>query len=1004
MLNNIGVILLNLDRYDEALQSFQDSLKIQRELKEVDVAATLMNIGIIHDKRGRYDEALRCYEESLKLSRDLGDRETEGYTLMSIGIVYFSQGRSDDALRNYEASLKIKRELGDRVGEAITLGNLGIHHKAAGRFDDALRCYQESLTIQRALGNRAGEANQLISLGGVYLAKGFYDEALRSYQDGLKLARELRARALQATALNGIGEVYRFTSRFDEALEQYQASLKLKREIGDRVGESQVLNNIGNVFQSRGQFPEALRLFQENLQFERERGLRADEVTTLGNIGSVYKSMGRFGEALSHYQDSLKIARALKARGKQATVLTSIGDMYSSTGRYVEAEQHYVESLKIIRELGYRSREVAARRGLGDVYRSTGRDADALQEYQASLQLARELKQRLLEGSVLNNIAVVYESKGQHDQAIEAYQDSLKIARALGNRASEALTLGNLGVVYVSNERYADALATYEAGRKLAEDIGDPTTVLNCSWGIGNVHFNQKQWPEAAAAYQQAIARIEQVRSGARERTLQTSFLARFSWAYYGLTRCLLEQGRSTEAFAVSEQAKARALVDVLHADKVNVRKSMSTEQIQEERRLQDHLTASSVNLENLHSHKTDPKQQQDLGRQLARARLEYDDFRRTLYLRHPDVQNRRAEFTPAALVDLDRALFARHPDLVVLSYLVAEQDTLLFVLTRGDKADGPATLAVHRIDVRGKELAEEVQEFTAGCAKPGIVPSPERLYPWLLEPAAEALASAKHVVIVPDGILHTLPFHALRAEGGKYLIERCAVSYAPSVTALVKMTELADRRRQARGDTPASMLALGISDFQRREPQLKASEPEARAVAALFGDHAKTLLGSEATSANLQKNWASYRYLHFSTHGRLNEAAPFYSSLVLTKAGDGDEGQLFARELLDADLSAELAVLSACQTGLGQRLGGEGILGMNWAWFAAGVPSTVVTQWSVADDSTAELMKTFYKELAGGAAKAEALRQAQLVLLKDRKTRHPFNWAPFILIGDFDR
>jgi CHAT domain-containing protein len=151
-----------------------------------------------------------------------------------------------------------------------------------------------------------------------------------------------------------------------------------------------------------------------------------------------------------------------------------------------------------------------------------------------------------------------------------------------------------------------------------------------------------------------------------------------------------------------------------------------------------------------------------------------------------------------------------------------------------------------------------------------------------------------------------------------------------------------------------------------------------------------------------LRVGWSGRRRLHFATHGRLNEDVPLYSAVVLSQPEGGrDEGLLFARDLLDEDLSAELVVLSACETGLGRRMNGEGLLGMTWAWFVAGVPSTVASQWPVADDSTARLMQAFYAELKGGAPKAEALRRAQLALLKDRKTRHPFYWAPFVLSGD---
>ncbi len=269
-----------------------------------------------------------------------------------------------------------------------------------------------------------------------------------------------------------------------------------------------------------------------------------------------------------------------------------------------------------------------------------------------------------------------------------------------------------------------------------------------------------------------------------------------------------------------------------------------------------------------------------------------------------------------------------------------------------------------------------------------------------LLGAADEALAGAKQVVIAPDGVLHTLPFQALQGPDGRYLIERCAVSYAPSVTALVKMTELAERRRKEPGRS-TTVVAVGISDFGHRERALPAAEGEARTVASLFPDRSRLLLGTEATKARLEAAWGSGQALHLATHGRLNPTAPLYSALVLTPGGERDEGLLYARDLLNADLPCDLVVLSACETGLGREVSGEGMLGLSWAWFVAGVPATVVTQWEVGDASTGHLMRVFYEQRAAGVPKAEALRQAQLTLLKDRATRHPFYWAPFVLLGD---
>jgi CHAT domain-containing protein len=394
-----------------------------------------------------------------------------------------------------------------------------------------------------------------------------------------------------------------------------------------------------------------------------------------------------------------------------------------------------------------------------------------------------------------------------------------------------------------------------------------------------------------------------------------------------------------------------------------------------------------------------DPQQRGEVVRQRDGARKQLEDFQRRVYLAHPELRAQRAEFEPVTLADLNRTLFAREARLAVVSYLVDREETLLFVATRGPSADGPAALAVHRVKVAAKDLTGEVEAFRRACQNRAAEPDSEQLFAWLLAPAADQLAGVRHVVLIPDGVLHTLPFQALKDPDGKYLLERYSVSYAPSATALVKMAELADRRRAAdRG--PGTLLAVGVSAFGGRQPELPAAEPEARAVAGPFGPRATVLLGAGADRAAVLRAAGSARWLHFATHGILNEVAPLYSALALA-AAPGDDGLLYAHDLLGVKLQAEMVVLSACRTAEGQRVSGEGVLGLAWSLFAAGAPCCVATQWAVADASTGALMAEFYARLARGAGKAEALRQAQLALLKDRKTRHPLFWAPFVLIGD---
>jgi CHAT domain-containing protein len=268
-------------------------------------------------------------------------------------------------------------------------------------------------------------------------------------------------------------------------------------------------------------------------------------------------------------------------------------------------------------------------------------------------------------------------------------------------------------------------------------------------------------------------------------------------------------------------------------------------------------------------------------------------------------------------------------------------------------------------------------------------------------------------VVIVPDGALWELPFQALRPRDGRFLIEDVAVSYAPSLSVLRDM----QAPRRPRGRPDGALLAMGNPELgagaRRRSPSplmssplepLPETETQVREIARFYDPHTTAVrTGMAASESWLKAEAAHYRILHLATHGVLDDSSPLYSELVLAApaAGDHDDGLLEAREILDLDLGADLAVLSACETGRGRAGAGEGLIGMTWAFFVAGCPTTVASQWKVEAASTNRLMLAFHRQLRTGHPPAEALRLAALEQLHRQDQRHPFYWAGFVAMGD---
>jgi CHAT domain-containing protein len=414
-----------------------------------------------------------------------------------------------------------------------------------------------------------------------------------------------------------------------------------------------------------------------------------------------------------------------------------------------------------------------------------------------------------------------------------------------------------------------------------------------------------------------------------------------------------------------------------------------------------------------------------ELQERLKSSRLRYDAFRVRLFASHPELRVLRGEsgaLTAAAASQWVQASRSRpgKQGLAVLKYVIADERTWLFAIEpSGRLAARPIPITRDELRRRVAGLRSALRDREGGkLGSSARIGSALRRLDLLLTPASDALGGAGAVCIVPDGVLWEVPFSALRLPGGRHLVERAPVFCAPSVTALKAMCE------RPRKKAAALLLALapfagtserGASSLARRMPlrgtygALPASAAEVSSLGRLFGG--KPLLGAAATESRARQDMARARFLHFATHGVFDPARGMHSGMVMaeeprTAADDtGDspqDGFLEAREIAEMRLVADLAVLSACETGRGELSRGEGIIGLSWAFSAAGCPSTVVSQWKVSDTSTSVFMDAFYRHLKAGKGRAEALRQAQLQLLGGRRHSHPYYWAPFILVGDW--
>jgi len=931
-----------------------------------------------------------------------------------------------------EALMKAKTEA-ERTGllaeekELVTselvqaLGSQGDRFLNQGVYPPALAIYRLAQSLAEQLGDQSGIALMLSNIGEVHRSQGEYAQALEYLQKGLALSEALGDKRVIASTLAAIGNVHSAQGNNAQALEDYQKSLALSEALGDKARIAATLNNLGLVHHEQGNYAQAMEDFQKSLAMAEALGDKLGIARTLNNIGRIYRSNGNYARALEYYQRSLALAEALGSKHGIAIIMHNIGTVHRFQGNYAQALEYYHESLAMRQALGEKDLAASTLNNMGTTYLLQGSYAQALESLQKGLAMSEAMGHKVEIAGALKSLGRVHLFQGNYAQAMEDYRKSLAIWEGMGKKDGIADTLNNIGEVYGKQGDYSQALETASRAASLARQIGDTEILRKTRLTAGNAYRALKEPAQARLAFEEAITLSETLRANVAggEEEQQHFFESKVS-PYHAMVDLLIAQGRPAEALTFAERAKARVLLDVLQTGHVNVTKAMTASEQEQERQLNNHLVSLNTRIRR-ETIRPQPDQARltELKAQLQKARLDFEAFQTNLYAAHPELRAQRGEAQPLRLEEATALL----PDAAsaLLEYVVTDDQTYLFAITKAT-SNAKAEVQFYALPIKRAELAKQTESFREQLAGRdlGFRASAMKLYDLLLKPAQAQLKGKTNLVIVPDEKLWDLPFQALLAQAHRFLIEEAAVSYAPSLTVLREMTK---RRKPPHADpASATLLALGnpaigqatieratLALRDEKLTPLPEAEQEVRALGLLYGSlHSKVYTGAQAREDRVKAEAGQARILHFATHGILNNASPMYSHLVLAQGDANEDGLLEAWELMQMDLKAELAVLSACETARGRFGAGEGMIGLTWALFVAGVPSTVVSQWQVESASTRDLMVHFHRALKAqptaeqaSQTKAEALRQAALKLMKNPETSHPFYWAGFVLVGD---
>ena len=860
------------------------------------------------------------------------------------------------------------------AGQALRQrGDSASRHRAVAKHEEALAGF-------RALGDRGRQADVLRNLGELHRELGEPPAALAAYQEAVPLFRELGRRRETADALRGLGIAQVALGDTDTAFRNYREALAMEQALGDRSAEADLLSNMARAYTVLGKMEKALDVYEQELALRQELGQPADQGWCLINLGRIYALVGDDQRAIDYFTRGRPLVQAGGRRLEAVGALDDLGKALVRTGRTQEGITAIEQSLRLQRQMGNRAGEAVALSDLGAVYESLGRREAALRSYGLALPILHERGERLREATVLSNLGRLQEEAGDLRGATGSYFRTLRLSEASGRRSDQAAAL----------------------------------------LGLARVRRRQGDLPGARQAAESARDRIEALRVETVSPELRASFLATKQEYYQFHVDLLMEldrrepaAGYDARAFEASELARARSLLDALAQARAGLRSGIDPRLLAREADLGDRVNAAErLRLTLVENGAPAPRieaAERELRELLGQSERLRDRIRRA--------SPRYAALSQAHPASLQAIQEALDPDTLLLEYALGRERSYLWAVTRTSVAsfERPPQAAI-------EEAAREAL-FRLGSSQQILAPAQTgavlaRLSHLLLDPVAGQLR--KRLVIVGDGSLHALPFAALPipGRGDVPLIAEHEVLSLPSASTLVALRREPARPRSAMTVAVLADPVLGAADprvtpgsagapASLRRPdhgrleRLPFARKEAEAILALAPrDRTLGALGLAASRQTVMSGRLEpYGIVHFATHGVLDSRYPELSGIALS------DGFLRVHDIYRLNLPADLVVLSACETALGQEVRGEGLIGLTRAFFSAGARRVLVSLWPVEDRATAELMRRFYREmLQNGLPASAALRAAQDSLRKEPGWQAPYYWAGFVLQGDWRR
>lgn len=958
-----------------------------------------LNFAKINRIQNKLQQSAEYFEKIAEALDDSIPKTLQADIFYQQGFTYLQLSRFLVSLRSFEKSEQIFKDINQtkearqaRLAQANVLMKQGVIQQAEEIFQTVLTESSDDMPQQ---------ADIYASLAFLYTELGQYNKALENSVQAEKIYKSANQTNRLPEVLNARGLIFLRMNDFGQSEVIFLKALEQNKDQNNPLLDSEITNNLGGLYKTKGELRKARQQLIKTAELQKALGFESLLALTFNNIGSVYLEEGKYEEALDFLRQSREFASKYDLKKELAVSWNNEGILFFKQKKFQEAKTAFEKAL----------------------------------ELQKSLSLKVDIAR------TLNNLSIIAADQKDKTGALDLLQEAIA-----------TLSLEELD----SEKFYPNPPQNSVLAASLMKDfLQNKGAFLREIANVTERAQQKNQYLEAAyLSFDLSISLIEALRAQIKSEESQQLLLQTNIDIYQQLIAILYELGERTgdkeyhqKAFFYAEKSRARSFLDQLQEQAARASLQLPKEIQDRENNLKSQISLVD---KNIFTELSKPEAERDEKKieqwQIEKTELQikYTQLTKELEEEYPAYASLRYP-TVYGVNEVKTKLLDEKSQIIVyflgkdVSYGWRVSADQFEMISLPPVADIDLLIQKYRGTLADPLVFyDEEEELVIDATNTHLVTGLQ-IYRTFLEPLiGNSSESINNLLIVPDGVLYYLPFETVLVQmhsqtdkkfvkGREYLLNRYSIYYSPSTSVLGMIQDQARRRNPDSLAKRKEFVGFGDPQYQPTAkekanfnynptlkdlgfydmPRLLATDNELKQISSMFPGKATTYLRDFAVESTAKDKVLGYKYVHFATHGIMDEENPQFSGVVLNlvKEDHPQDGFLQASEIFDLKLDSDLVVLSACETGLGKVIKGEGMVGLTRAFLYAGSPSIVVSLWTVADESTSMLMIYFYDFLNQGLEKSEALRRAKLALMKqksggDQIFVDPFFWGPFVLNG----